>query len=76
MGKGPSSVNRERIGEVLADFEALQGQRTDSEVAAVDVALMVEDVFDIRLSDDDIGSALLAGPKSVQEIIECHLGPA
>jgi hypothetical protein len=39
----------------------------DSELEAVKAAILVEDVFDLTLSDDEIDVAVLADPSAVKE---------
>jgi hypothetical protein len=54
-------VNREYVEQALADLVALTAsddaaQSSESELSAVTIALALEDVFAIRLTDADIDS--------------------
>jgi hypothetical protein len=66
-------VNHEHIERVLHDFATLRDVRADSELEAVKTALMLEDVFGIRLSDADIGPALL-DDSTVRALVDRNIG--
>lgn len=52
-------MNRDQLDQVLGDFDDLRDPHADPELEAVKAAILLEDVFGIRLSDSDIDVALL-----------------
>jgi hypothetical protein len=62
-------VNRDTIEQVLRDYQALRRPDADPGLEAVRVTILLEDVFDIVLSDAEIGPALLADPSAVAALI-------
>ena len=63
-------MNRDDLlGEVLRDCAALRHPAGDPELAAVRVAILLEDVFGVTLPDAEIGPALLAGPAAVAAVL-------
>jgi hypothetical protein len=60
-------VDRDRVKQVFQECETLCVPGTDSELEAVKAAILVEDVFDLTLSDDEIDVAVLADPSAIKE---------
>jgi hypothetical protein len=58
-------VNPDIVAQVLRDYTALRRPDTDPELEAVRAAILLEDVFDIRLSDAEIDPAMLADASAV-----------
>ena len=50
-------VNRDHVEGVLADLDALAMSRPDPELRAIETALVLEDVFAVRVSDAQIDAA-------------------
>ena len=67
-------MNREQADEVLADFAALTDPRAEPALEAVKAALMLEDVFGIRLSDSDIDPTVLSDPVAVSGLLDRESG--
>ncbi|MBI3212924.1 MAG: hypothetical protein HYZ38_03820 [Mycobacterium sp.] len=67
-------MNREQADEVLADFAALTDPRAETALEAVKAALMLEDVFGIRLSDSDIDPTVLSDPVAVSGLLDREPG--
>jgi len=62
-------LNREVVEQVLRDYYALRRPDTDPELEAVRVAILLEDVFKIRLSDAEIDAAVLTEVSSVAGLV-------
>jgi hypothetical protein len=62
-------VNRDIVEQVLQDYDALRRQGADPELEAVRVAILLEDVFDIVLSDAEIDPTLFADPSAVAALV-------
>jgi hypothetical protein len=62
-------MNRDIIEQVLRDYEALRRPDTDPELETVRVAILLEDVFDIALSDAEIDPAMLAGSSAAAAVV-------
>ena len=62
-------MNREVVEQVLRDYYALRRPDTDPELEAVRVAILLEDVFKIRLSDAEIDAAVLTEVSSVAGLV-------
>lgn len=58
-------MNHDIVEQVLRDYKALRRPGADPELEAVSIAIMLEDVFDITLSDADIHPAVLADSADV-----------
>jgi hypothetical protein len=58
-------VNRNAVEQVLRDHHALRSPDTDPELEAVRAAILVEDVFDVELSDAEIDAAVLGDARAV-----------
>lgn len=62
-------MNRDLVEQVLRDYHALRCPETDPGLEAVRAAILVEDVFDVVLSDAEIDSAVLADPAAVTALV-------
>ena len=62
-------VNRDIVEQVLRDYKALRRPDADPELEAVRAAILLEDVFDVVLSDTEIGAAVLADPSAVAALV-------
>jgi len=62
-------VNRDIVEQVLRDYDALRRPDTDPELEAVRAAILLEDVFDVVLSDAEIDPAVLADPSAVAALV-------
>jgi len=69
-------MNRDIVEQILRDYEALHRPDTDPELEAVRVAIMLEDVFDIALSDAEIDPAVFADFSAVAALIARLRGAA
>jgi hypothetical protein len=67
-------VNRDIIEQILQDYAALHRPDTDPELEAVRVAIMLEDVFGIVMSDVEIDPAVLADSSAVAAVVARHQG--
>jgi hypothetical protein len=62
-------VNRDIVEQVLRDYEALRCRDADAVLEAVRAAILVEDVFDVVLSDAEIDPAVLADASAVTALV-------
>jgi hypothetical protein len=62
-------VNRDIVEQILQDYDALHRPDTDPELEAVRVAIMLEDVFGIVMSDAEIDPAVLADSSAVAALV-------
>jgi hypothetical protein len=62
-------VNRDIVQQVLRDYNALRRPGTDPELEAVRTAILLEDVFEVALSDAEIGPAVLANASAVAALV-------
>jgi hypothetical protein len=62
-------VNRDIVEQILRDYDALHRPATDPELEAVRVAIMLEDVFGIVMSDVEIDPAVLADSPAVAALV-------
>ena len=62
-------MDRDVIEQVLRDHAALGRGDADPELEAVRAAILIEDVFDVTLSDSDIDAVLLADASAVMAMI-------
>ncbi|BBZ34884.1 hypothetical protein [Mycolicibacterium confluentis] len=60
----------ERMRQVVAELEALGVPHRDPELAAVSMALLIEDVFGVLLSDSDITPDLGSAPEGLHRIFD------
>ena len=73
---GGATADRDLVEKVLHDYAALHRGDTDSELEAVRVAILIEDVFGVTLSDADIDPAMLADASAVAALVTRLRGPA
>lgn len=62
-------MNRDVVEQILRDYDALHRPDTDPELEAVRVAIMLEDVFGIVMSDAEIDPAVLADSSAVAALV-------
>ena len=62
-------MNRDIVEQILQDYDALHRPDTDPELEAVRVAVMLEDVFGIVMSDVEIDPAVLADSSAVSALV-------
>jgi predicted ATP-dependent Lon-type protease len=62
-------VNRDIVEQVLRDYDGLRRPDTDPELEAVRAAILLEDVFDVLLSDAEIDPAVLADAHAVTALV-------
>jgi hypothetical protein len=60
---------------ILAEFAELRVADPDPELAAVRMAMVVEDVFGVTLSDEQIDAAVLGDPTAVRRLLAASAGP-
>lgn len=65
-------MDRERIVQVLQEWQALRVAGADPDLEAVGLAIVLEDVFGVMLSDDEIDLARLSDPDAVQDVLARH----
>lgn len=58
-------MNRDVIEQILEDYEAFRRPDADPELEAVRAAILIEDVFDVTLSDADIDQALFGDGSAI-----------
>jgi hypothetical protein len=63
------AVDREQIEHVLREWQALRDVDAGPELEAVRLAILLEDVLGITLSDDDIDLAVLSDPDAVENLL-------
>lgn len=69
-------MNRDIVEQVLRDYAALRSPDTDPELEAVRIAILIEDVFDVVLSDTEIEPAVLADASAVAALVARLRGAA
>jgi hypothetical protein len=57
------------VRRLLADRTAVASPPSDPELAAVEVAILLEDAFDVVLGDDDIDPAVLCDPDAAAALV-------
>ena len=62
-------INDEHIEQVLGEIESLRDPCADPELEAVKAAILLEDVFGIRLTDVHITPELLNHPTAVVRLV-------
>jgi len=62
-------VNRNTVEQLLRDYHALRNPETDPELEAVRAAILVEDVFDVVLSDAEIDATVLGDASAVAALV-------
>jgi phosphopantetheine--protein transferase-like protein len=66
---GAWSLNADNPWQILRDYQASRGPQADPELEAVCVAILLEDVFGITLSDAEIDPVLLADSSAVVDLV-------
>jgi hypothetical protein len=69
-------VDRDIVEQFIRDYGALRSGDADPELEAVRTAILLEDVFDITLSDAEIVPALLGDAPAVAALVARLRGPA
>jgi hypothetical protein len=67
-------VNPDLVEQVLQDYAGLHRPDTDPELAALRAAILLEDVFEVTLSDTDFDPAVLADPSAVTALVARRRG--
>jgi hypothetical protein len=62
-------VDRDIVEQILRDYDALRRPDTDPELKAVRAAILLEDVFEVALSDAEIDPAVLADASVVATLV-------
>jgi hypothetical protein len=62
-------VNNEQVEKILTEYEAGRIQPNESELAAVETAIFLEDAFGIVLTEDEIDPMLLGHPDAVRRLV-------
>jgi hypothetical protein len=69
-------MNADRLEQILAEYEILRDSSAEPAFEALKVAILLEDVFEIQLSDNDIELTLLNDTDAVRNIIVRGQNPA
>ena len=69
-------MNFDAVDQLLRDYRALRRPDTDPELEAVRVAILLEDVFDMALSDAEIDPAVFADSSAVAALVARLRGTA
>ncbi|MGO8889863.1 MAG: hypothetical protein ACLP8X_15545 [Streptosporangiaceae bacterium] len=67
-------MNRDIVEQVLRDYEASRCPDADPELEAVRAAILIEDVFDVVLSDAEIDPVVFADTSAVEALIARRRG--
>jgi hypothetical protein len=62
-------MNHDIVVQVLREYETMRRPDPDPELQTVRVAILLEDVFDIALSDAEIDPAVLADYSAVAALV-------
>jgi hypothetical protein len=62
-------MTTETVEQILRDYAALRRPDTDPELEAVRAAILIEDVFQVALSDAEIDPAVLADPSAMGTLV-------
>ncbi len=64
-------MSSDLVGQVLEDFRALRRSQdaADPELDAIQAAIVLEDLFDVALSDDEIDPAVLADASAMAAVV-------
>lgn len=62
-------MNRNAVEQVLRDYHALRSPDSNPELEAVRAAILVEDVFDVVLSDAEIDAVVLGDARAVAALV-------
>ncbi len=68
-GSEVQPLDRNMVERILRDYSAFRQGDTDPELEAVRVAILIEDVFGVRLSDADIEPSVLTGTSAVATVV-------
>jgi hypothetical protein len=68
-------MNRDCLEQILRDFQSLRDPNGDPELEALKTAILLEDVFDIHLSDADIDPGVLADPAAIVALVSRSQDP-
>lgn len=69
-------MDRASLEQILRDYAALRPPDADPELEAVRVAILLEDILAITLSDAEIAPALCADPSAVAALVARFWGAA
>jgi hypothetical protein len=69
-------VNRDTVEQVIRDYHAFRRPDADPALEAVRVAILLEDVFAVTLSDAEIDPVVLADPAAVAALVTRLRGTA
>jgi hypothetical protein len=64
----------ELVEDLLLESRWLWDPDADPELAAVRLAILLEDVLDITLTDDEIDPAVLSDARAVADLLTCRSG--
>ena len=67
-------MNHETVEQILQDYDSLRHPDADPELEAVRTAILVEDVFDVVLSDAEIDPDVLADASAMAALVGHLLG--
>ena len=67
-------MNRDIVEQVLRDYNALRRPGTDPELEAVRTAILLEDVFEVALSDAEIDLTVVADASAVATLVARRRG--
>ena len=62
-------VERDPIEQILREWQGLRDADADPELAAVRLAILLEDTLGVTFSDDEIDLAVLSDPDAVRELL-------
>ena len=65
----------DRVEQVLADFASLRDPDAEPQLEAVKTALMLEDVFGVRLTDADIDPLVLGDAAAIRDLLRRTQSP-
>ncbi|GAA0953170.1 hypothetical protein [Virgisporangium aurantiacum] len=62
-------MSREQAEQALDEWRATRDPDTEPELEAIRLAILLEDVLGVPLSDDDIDLAVLSDPDAVADLL-------
>lgn len=62
-------MDHDIIEQAFRDYSALRQPGTDPELEAVRIAVLLEDIFEVTLSDAEIDPAVLTDPRAVVALV-------
>jgi hypothetical protein len=62
-------MNPEIIEQAIQDYAALRRSHSDPDLEAVQVAILLEDLFDVTLPDTEIDRAVLGDASAVTALV-------